>query len=135
MHRHNLHIIIAEDDLDDAEIITDSFLKHPAFSKVDLVKNGLELLQFLRDKGNHQPDMILTDLNMPIMNGIDALKAICDDKDIASIPAFVYSTSVNPIYEAACKEIGTRGFLVKPMEIKGFYEIPDKMLESLIKPD
>ena len=72
----NLHII-AEDDFDDSEAICESFQKHPLFSKVQIVKNGKELLDYLKNDTNSKPDLILTDLNMPIINGLEVLKEIC----------------------------------------------------------
>jgi len=126
-----LHILIAEDDFDDGEIIEASFEKHTAFEKVSLVKNGQELLDFLKKNSSEKPDVILTDINMPILSGIDALKEICGDGDLQHIPAFVYSTAINPIYEARCMELGTKGFLIKPYSLAEYDEIPDKILEIL----
>jgi CheY-like chemotaxis protein len=131
MRFNKLHIIIAEDDADDGEIIVDSFSQHASFATVSLVRNGKELLDFLKNKDHSHPDLILTDINMPVLNGLDALNEICKDKKLRDIPTFAYSTTVNPIYEAKCAELGTKGFLVKPMEIKGFYDIPNKILEIL----
>jgi len=125
-----LRILIAEDDIDDAEIIKASFEKHTAFADVDLVKNGQELLDFLNSR-QKTPDIILTDINMPILNGIDALRQICDDDQLNKIPAFVYSTAINPIYEAKCMELGTKGFLIKPYSLEGFDDIPNKIIEIL----
>jgi len=126
-----LHILIAEDDFDDGEIIESSFEKHAAFEKVSLVKNGQELLDFLKTNVNEKPDVILTDINMPILSGIDALKEICSDDELQHIPAFVYSTAINPIYEAKCMELGTKGFLIKPYSLAEYDEIPNKILEIL----
>lgn len=131
MKHGKLHIVIAEDDIDDGEIIVDSFLAHAAFAVVDLVSNGKELIDYLRNGEHSKPDIILTDINMPILNGIDALTEICKDEVLQHIPAFVYSTSANPIYEAKCAAIGTKGYLIKPMQLKGFYEIPNKILDML----
>lgn len=127
----NLHILIAEDDFDDGEIIEAAFGKHDAFAKVSLVKNGQELIEFLKDKITENPDVILTDINMPILSGIDALKQIVDHEDLRGIPAFVYSTAINPIYEAKCMELGTKGFLIKPYSLAEYDEIPNKILEIL----
>ena len=123
----DLYIIIAEDDLDDGEIIMASFTKNACFAKVDLVKNGIELLDLLRKAGLTKPDVILTDINMPIMNGIEALAQISDDPVLCGIPAFVYSTSINPVYEAKCMSLGIKGFLVKPFNLTEFDDIPNKI--------
>lgn len=128
----NLHIVIAEDDPDDGEIVVESFHKHEAFSKVNWVKNGRELLQFLDDCGDLKPDVILTDINMPILNGIEALQEICQDQQLRYIPVFVYSSTINPIYEVKCKELGTKAFLIKPFSLEGFDEIPKQIIATLI---
>lgn len=122
----NLHIIIAEDDIDDGEIIIQSFSKHPAFSKISLVKNGKELLEFLKT-GNRKPDVILTDINMPLVNGIEALKKIADDIELSKITAFAYSTSINPLYQKKCFQYGVKAFLIKPFVLEEFDEIPHKI--------
>ncbi len=127
----NLHIVIAEDDFDDGEIITGSFTKHPAFSKVDWVKNGRELLDFLHKGDTLKPDVILTDINMPILNGIEALQEISENRQLRLIPVFVYSSTRNPTYEVKCKELGTKAFLIKPFNLDGFDDIPKQIITTL----
>src|SRR6476620_6485684 len=117
---NNLHIIIAEDDPDDGEVIVESFTKNKAFAKVDWVKNGKELLDYLRNPEIKKPDIILTDINMPILSGIEALEEISADSKLNTIPAFVFSSTINPVYQARCQKLGTPGFLVKPFNLKGF---------------
>lgn len=126
----NLHIIIAEDDIDDGEIIEQSFLKHPSFNKISIVKNGKELLDFLKSN-NQKPDVILTDINMPIINGIEALAEISDHEELSKIIAFAYSTSINPIYEAKCLQYGVKAFLIKPFVLEEFDEIPHKIITTI----
>ncbi len=127
----HLHIVIAEDDPDDGEIMIESFAKHNAYRRVDLVKNGLELLEFLRNDPAQKPDVILTDINMPILNGIEALEKICADEQLNGIPAFVYSSTLNPAYQVKCMSLGTKAFLIKPLSIREFDEIPSTIIEIL----
>ena len=125
-----LHIVIAEDDIDDGEIVIKSFGKHSLFTKVDWVKNGKELLDYLNDS-SPKPDVILTDINMPIMNGIDALEEICETPLLKNIPIFVYSSTLNPVYEMKCMDLGVKGFLIKPLSLKEFDIIPTKIVDTL----
>ncbi len=127
----DLHILIAEDDPDDGEIIHASFAKHTSFAKVDVVVNGKELLDNLKSGSIPKPDIILTDINMPILSGIEVLEAICEDSELSKIPAFVYSTSINPIYEVRCMKLGTKGFIIKPFRLKDFDNIPNKIIDIL----
>jgi CheY-like chemotaxis protein len=128
---YNLHIIIAEDDLDDADIITESFNKNPDFTKVSLVGNGEELLNYLKDASKETPDVILTDINMPILDGIEALNVILNNNDLKAIPCFVYSTSINPVYKEKCDLLGVRGYLIKPYSIEDFDKIPESILDII----
>jgi len=128
---HHLHIIIAEDDYDDADVICESFNKSPDFVKVSLVGNGEELLNYLKNSSNAIPDVILTDINMPIIDGIEALQEISNNDKLNKIPCFVYSTSINPAYKEKCDLLGVKGYLIKPYSIEEFDEIPRKILQSI----
>lgn len=126
----NLHILIAEDDIDDGEIIVDCFRDHHDFSKVTWVKNGRELLDFLRTT-QEKVNVILTDINMPLISGIEALEEIFKDASLCDIPVFIYSSSINPIYERKCKELGGMGFLIKPYNLLELQNIPIQIVDIL----
>ncbi|MEN2401463.1 response regulator [Flavobacterium sp. MC2016-06] len=130
---NNLHIIIAEDDSDDADVICETFNKNPNFGKVSLVKNGEELLNYLKDEANQTPDVILTDINMPILDGIEALQEILNNNNLKTIPCFVYSTSINPTYKEKCDLLGVKGYLIKPYSFEAFEEIPKSILSIIEK--
>jgi len=125
----NLHILIAEDDADDAFIIKDSFEQHPDFNNVVVVSNGQKLLDYLDN--NPLPDMILTDINMPVMDGIEALKTIFSTNKFHKIPCFVYSTSINPSHKDECEKLGVKGFIVKPYSLEEFETIPQQLIDTM----
>jgi CheY-like chemotaxis protein len=131
MPEKKLHIIIAEDDNDDADVICETFNNNPNFEKVSLVTNGEELLNFLKNSDKETPDVILTDINMPILNGIEALQEILSHSDLKKIPCFVYSTSINPAYKQKCDVLGVKGYLIKPYSYEAFAEIPKTILSSI----
>ncbi|WP_289658979.1 response regulator [Flavobacterium panacagri] len=129
--KYNLHIIIAEDDMDDADVITETFTNNPNFSKVSLVANGEELLNYLKNPSNENPDVILTDINMPIIDGIEALQQILNTNELKNIPCFVYSTSINPSYKEKCDDLGVKAYLIKPYSFEAFAEIPKTILSII----
>lgn len=129
--KYNLHIVIAEDDIDDADVITETFTKNPNFSKVSLVANGEELLNYLKNGSNENPDVILTDINMPIIDGIEALQEILSNDELKKIPCFVYSTSINPSYKEKCDVMGVKAYLIKPYSFEAFAEIPKTILSII----
>lgn len=126
-----LSIVIAEDDIDDAHIITRSFNRHKAFTKVTHVKNGQELIDYLNNHISNLPDIVLTDINMPIKNGIEALSDIFHDSTLCKVPVFIYSSTINPAYERKCKELGCKGYLIKPFSLAEFDEIPYQIIYKL----
>lgn len=127
----NLHIIIAEDDIDDSEMILESFVAHPAFDKVTMVKNGRELLDFLKSASEKKPDIVLTDINMPLVNGLEALKTIQRDTDLKDIITFAYSTSTTTLYINKCLDFGARAFFAKPIISEEFHQIPTYLYDKL----
>ncbi len=131
MYLKNLHILIAEDDNDDAELINLSFGKCGFYKKIDIVGNGVELMQFLNNHRHEPPHLILTDLNMPKKNGYESLLEISADKDFSKIPVFVYSTTINPIYALKCKALGAKDFFVKPFNLDEIELMPFRLVESL----
>ena len=131
MTEKQLHILIAEDDEDDADLICEIFNNNLNFGKVSLVTNGGELINFLKDTANEKPDVILTDINMPILNGIEALHEILNNNDLKNIPCFVYSTSINHSYKEKCDVLGVKGYLIKPYSYEVFAEIPKTILSSI----
>ena len=126
-----LHILIAEDDDDDAELVRLSFTKNQQCGQIDLVSNGVELLDYLKLNRANPPHLILTDLNMPKKNGYEALQEIFDDVDFSKIPVFIYSTTINPSYAIKCKAFGARDFIIKPSNLDAFESMPDRILERL----
>ncbi|HEY3404156.1 MAG TPA: response regulator, partial [Ohtaekwangia sp.] len=77
------------------------------------VSNGRELLDFL-DTSLILPDLILLDINMPVMNGRACLKEIKRDPRLKHIPVVIFTTSKNEQDRQLCIELGATDFLLKP---------------------
>ena len=84
--------------------------------------NGEDALEYLRDNSNEQPCVILLDLNMPKMNGIEFIKAVKADKVLKKIPIVVLTTSANERDVAESFEFSIAGYIVKPADYKKFVE-------------
>ena len=123
-----MFVLVADDDEDDRDLTRDALLEVNA-GKVQFVKDGQELLDFLRHKGtdaggaeSETPDVVLLDLNMPRMNGAQALSEIRADRDIASIPVVVFSTSRDEHDVRDSYERGANSFISKPSTFAGLVE-------------
>lgn len=116
-----LKIMLIEDDIIEVVKFRRVLLKLPLEYKIIEKNNGQEAFDYLIKKEN-LPDVILLDLNMPILNGFDFLKLIKKEEIIKYIPIIVLSTSYdsNDIFKAY--QGGISGFLNKPIKFKDYTE-------------
>ncbi len=106
-------IFIVDDDPDDRQIILDAFLeKNPQIDYV-FIENAENLLQNLYSEDAEFPALILLDLNMPGMLGLQALKEIRNNKKFSQIPVIVLTTSTLHQDRKASYELGASCFLRK----------------------
>ncbi len=131
IEKRNLNILIAEDDADDADFILESFGKHEYFQKVEIVKNGKELIEYVLNKEREKPDIILTDINMPLMNGLQALEEISKLNEYSEVLKFVYSTSINPSYKTLYSALDISGWITKPYTFNEFQKIPAQIIQVM----
>jgi CheY-like chemotaxis protein len=114
-----MHILLIEDN--SIEIMkmkrTISFLK--LNHTIDEATNGEEALLYLRNK-TRLPDIILLDLNMPKISGIEFLSILRNDKRLHHIPTIILTTSDNNKDLTACYEIGVSGYILKPLKYEDY---------------
>jgi len=116
-------ILLVEDDSVDAMTVKRAI--EDLGSKDTLVRsaNGEEALDYLRNETNKRPRLILLDLNMPKMNGIEFLKHIKADNVLKRVPVIVLTTSMEDQDILRSFELSIAGYVVKPLDYKKFVEI------------
>jgi CheY-like chemotaxis protein len=121
-------ILMAEDDDDDYLLAKEAFLEHCPLSELRRVENGVELLDYLRQKGKYagaqRPAIILLDLNMPKKDGREALKEIKSDAALKDIPIVALTGSNAEADVLYAYSQGVNSFIRKPV---GFGEFVDFM--------
>lgn len=121
------YILYADDDSEDQEIIRESL--HGIHCDVDLVfvNNGLEALHFLESlkPGINYPCLILLDINMPILNGIETLKILKQDIVLKKIPVIMFSTSSDKELVRKSLEIGAADYITKPINFHSIKEVTE----------
>jgi len=129
MKKREVLILMADDDMDDVMLVRDAFRRVKIKSDFRSVENGQELLDYLRREGAYmdaslcpRPDLILLDLNMPMMHGKEALKQIKASNVLRDIPIVVLTTSTEENGIAECYSLGASAYVVKP---PGFEELTD----------
>lgn len=105
-------VLVADDDEDDRFLIAET-LKAFKSLKVDFVLNGKELIDYLQQK-EKPPSLILLDLNMPVLDGREALKFIHQNPELSKIPVVVLSTSSEKEDQLTSEKFGAKAFMTKP---------------------
>lgn len=121
MKKSEVTILMVDDDLDDIMLVSDAFSRIETGIDFRSVKNGRELLDYLRRK-EKRPDLILLDLNMPLMNGRETLREIKATTDFQYIPVVVFTTSADEKTISDCYCLGASAYIVKPA---GFEELTE----------
>lgn len=116
-------ILLVEDDRVDAMTVKRALTEIDSTSPVYIVGNGEEALEFLRNKRNERPGIILLDLNMPKMNGIEFLRVTKADAALKRIPVIVLTTSRQESEKVESFNLGVAGYVIKPLSYEQFLEM------------
>ncbi|WP_396143836.1 response regulator [Flavobacterium sp.] len=124
----SLNILLIEDDTIEVmkfnRVVKTLNLNH----KIIEANNGEEALEILRIK-EIIPDIILLDLNMPKLNGLEFLRILKNDESLKFIPSIVLTTSSNHKDLLECYKIGIAGYLLKPLKYDDYMERIKKLLD------
>ena len=120
--RSSKPILLLEDDTVDAMTVKRALKDLKVANQLVRAGNGEEALVYLRDENNLKPCVILLDLNMPKMNGIEFLKVVKTDENLRRIPAIVLTTSKDDQDRLQSYQLSIAGFIVKPVDYIKFVE-------------
>jgi CheY-like chemotaxis protein len=115
-------ILLVEDDTVDAMTVKRALKDLNVNNPLVRVTNGEQALEYLQDSVNAKPCVILLDLNMPKMNGVEFLKIAKADDRLKCIPVVVLTTSKADQDRFECFNYSAAGYIVKPVDYKGFVE-------------
>jgi CheY-like chemotaxis protein len=128
MNYDNVEILFAEDSIDDAVLTIRALEKSGFTNKLHHVKDGAEALDFLYCKGmyvkrnfSEKPKLILVDLKMPKVSGIQVLDRLKSDPDFKSIPIVILTSSQEDPDIAKCYSLGANSYIVKPLDSNKFF--------------
>ncbi|PTR17689.1 response regulator receiver domain-containing protein [Nitrosospira sp. Nsp2] len=123
MRVHNKPILVVEDDQVDTMTVIRALNEIQVTNPLVHVENGEEALDYLQDSKTEKPCIILLDLNMPIMNGIEFLQAVKNDKQLKRIPVVVLTTSEEQQDKLNSFELGIAGYMSKPVDYRQFVDV------------
>ena len=120
--RNSKPILLVEDDNIDAMTVERALKDLKVTNRLVRVNNGEEALDHLRNNNGQMPCVILLDLNMPKMNGIEFLKAVKDDGVLKGIPVVVLTTSDEQRDIVESFKLSAAGYMLKSVDYKKFIE-------------
>ena len=121
MNDEKVDIVIVEDDPSDAELITRVFRKHNMANNIVLLKDGAEALDFFfGGKANDHPKVVLLDLKLPKVNGIEVLQRLKSDERTKNIPVVVLTSSAESQDIRDAYQYGVNSYVTKPIRFEDF---------------
>lgn len=126
-------ILMADDDPDDRLLTKEAFEENRLKNVLEFVEDGEELINYLYQKGQYEgkntkkPDLILLDLNMPKLDGRQALKIIKSDKELKRIPIVVLTTSKAEEDIIKSYNLGVNSFITKPVTFEELVDVVKDM--------
>ncbi|MBI5965605.1 MAG: response regulator [Chloroflexi bacterium] len=121
-------ILLAEDDPQDAELTLNALSEHNLANDVLVVRDGVEALDYLYRRGEFadqpegNPILILLDLKMPRMDGMEVLKQLKSDAAMRTVPIVVLTSSRESQDLETCYQLGVNAYVVKPVKFLDFIE-------------
>jgi CheY-like chemotaxis protein len=116
-----LKILLIEDDTIEVMKFNRTLSKLDVSHNIIVANNGEEAMKVLTEEGL-LPDIILLDLNMPKVNGIEFLDSLKSDEHLKYIPAIVLTTSNNNMDLLECYKIGIAGYILKPLKYEDYQD-------------
>ena len=127
MEKSEIEILLVEDDTDDAEMTIHALRKNNLANKLTHLVDGEEALDFLFGRGkftgrdiNLTPRLILLDMKMPKIDGMEVLARVKSHEITKKIPVVILTSSKEDPDVSRCYKLGANGYIVKPVEFEGF---------------
>lgn len=121
-------ILLAEDNAYDVELTLEALSENNLANKVDVVKDGVQVMEYLRYEGQYagrekgNPAVILLDLKMPRQDGLETLAEIRQDERLKMIPVVILTSSKEERDLVKGYELGANAYVVKPVDFDSFRE-------------
>lgn len=129
-NKQSVAILMADDDADDRFLAADALREARVHNRINFVTNGEELMDYLMRRGEYAddekyplPGLILLDLNMPRMDGREALKEMKQNARLKRIPVVVLTTSQAEEDVLRSYDLGVSGYITKPVSFEGLIEV------------
>lgn len=122
-----IEILLVEDNPADVMLTEEAFEEARIANRLHVARDGVEALEFLRQQGAYQtapmPDVILLDVNMPRMNGLELLAVLKADPELRRIPTIMLTTSRAEADVWRSYDLHVNAYIPKPVSVGEFFEV------------
>lgn len=131
--KKEVNILIAEDDMGHAALIRKNLIRAGITNSIIHFKDGQEVLDFLFNTGDgpHREKgisyLLLLDIRMPKVDGVEVLRRVKADKELRKIPVIMITTTDDPREVVKCHEYGCSNYITKPVDYEKFVESIKKL--------
>ena len=115
-----IEILLVEDNPGDVQLTKEAFLEGKIRNNMTVMRDGVEAFEYLKNPGFVRPDIILLDLNLPRMGGLEVLEKIKDDPDLRVIPVVILTTSQDEADIAKSYRSHANCYIAKPVDFEKF---------------
>jgi two-component system response regulator len=122
-------VLIVEDNPDDLELALHALHRGRVAHRVEVARDGAEALDYLFGRGPFEqaddgdlPRVVLLDVKLPLVDGIEVLRELKADQRTRRIPVVMMTSSAEDRDLAACYELGANSYVVKPVDIEQFFQ-------------
>lgn len=134
MENREIEIVLVEDNMGDAELTIRALKKKNLANRLVHLENGADALDYIFGEGTYAnrtlgtlPKVILLDLNMPKVGGIEVLRRIKADERTRKIPVVILTSSIEDPDIEKCYDLGANSYIVKPVEFDNFIKAVDEL--------
>lgn len=128
MSDEQMFILLAEDDEDDRQFFKEAIEKMNLNTVLEMVTDGVYLIDYLRDNPSKKPHLLFLDLNMPRKDGFECLKEIRNDLGMTDLPIAIYSTSNASVDMEEAFRLGANIYIRKPSDFEMLKKIIAKVV-------
>jgi len=116
-------MLVAEDNAADLELIRNAFKSVNPNIEIVVVKDGLELMEYFKTESVDSLGLLLLDMNIPHMNGLEILKEFYVDELLKNIPVIIFTSSEDSDKIISCYEYGANACIRKPQDLNEFNRV------------
>lgn len=127
MKQKDINILLVEDNPDDIELTLEAFKDNNLANKITVARDGEEALDIIFGNKDKKPDIILLDLKLPKVDGLEILRRVKSDEDTRVIPVIILTSSKEESDLIKSYKLGVNSYIRKPVDFKEFIKVVKKL--------